>query len=345
MARIARLARLLAAAAAAGMTGCSTPSAAGDASDVDDTDSAADAHPEPDVDRQGGPITLVVAEAAFTEERLCDFDGDGVGDNAIADLGPPAAGLFAASVTSILHGYISEGMRVVIHFPWVDDILAPDDPETTMIMFFGSDGPETWNPSDDFSGSASLYALAESLDACGEPTSVLAAGIAGGQLTAEGETFPVPLDSVNGKSARATGTLAPAGTSAEVMLCGYLELRDLGRSAGSEGDLTLLEILLAGGEPEGVPLVAGLTPDVDLDDDGLERLLLDDEWHITTCLDGDGTVSSGRDCWDEDRMADAFSVALILDAVSASFAGRHPSWQVGAGCEAGMPDQSLFDPR
>ena len=53
------------------------------------------------------------------------------------------------------------------------------------------------------------------------------------------------------------------------------------------GDATLLEVLAAGGAAYGLPLIPGVEPDMDLDGDGLERLLVDEDGRLETCVDGD----------------------------------------------------------
>ena len=83
---------------------------------------------------------------------------------------------------------------------------------------------------------------------------------------------------------------------------------------------------------------------MDADGDGLERILLDEDGHVVSCIDGDGTPIPGSDCFLDPRMADGFSVNFSLRAITARYAGREPGWQhaVAGTCEAGMPEHSLF---
>jgi hypothetical protein len=61
----------------------------------------------------------------------------------------------------------------------------------------------------------------------------------------------------------------------------------------------------------------GEHPDVDLDDDGLERYDLDGQAQVVRCIDGDGTVLESPTCLDDARIADGFSMCLSTHAVTA----------------------------
>ena len=50
---------------------------------------------------EAGPVTLVVSSMEVLDERLCDLDGDGSDDSAVADLGSPNAALVAAAMTTL----------------------------------------------------------------------------------------------------------------------------------------------------------------------------------------------------------------------------------------------------
>ncbi len=92
-----------------------------------------------------------------------------------------------------------------------------------------------------------------------------------------------------------------------------------------------------------MPSVPGLDPDVDLDGDGLERFETDAAGHIERCIDGDLTFIPGRDCHQDDRIADGFSMVFRLVAFLAVFAGLRPGWEsrVEGECEH-PPDESLW---
>jgi len=106
-------------------------------------------------------------------------------------------------------------------------------------------------------------------------------------------------------------------------------------------------MILAGGAAFGVPGVPGLSADIDLDHDGLERFVLDHELHLASCVDGDGTAFEGRDCWAHPGFEDGISMTIHIEAMPARFAGRAPGWEerVAGTCDGGPPATSLFDPR
>jgi hypothetical protein len=72
---------------------------------------------------------------------------------------------------------------------------------------------------------------------------------------------------------------------------------------------------------------------MDLDGDGLERIMLDDNLHVSSCLDGEGEVLASPDCWQDPRMADGFSVCGRLDGSRVQLAGPHPAWQYESGSD------------
>ena len=93
------------------------------------------------------------------------------------------------------------------------------------------------------------------------------------------------------------------------------------------------------GLPDGAGLGGSLTQilsGIDVLDERLER-----------CIDGDATVISGRDCWQDEGMADAISMTLRLGVEGARFAGRLDDWDysLGATCPEGPPVPSLWDAR
>jgi hypothetical protein len=301
---------------------------------------------EPDAGRppEPGPITLVVDERGVTAERLCDVDGDGTLDNALANLGSPTAELAASAVTSALQSTIfQQGVRTVLHFPWVDDVGVPDDPDTVGMAFGGRDTDVPQDRDDDFSGEEPFYAIWSDLDGCGEPLFFTdRARIADGELDAhlayytfEGVAF---RDGVG-----CSGTLAAGGASARFSLCSYGSPADLG--AATFDTWTWLEVLVGGGRLFGLPTIPGVTPDIDVDGDGLERFILGPDGRIAACLDGDGyTTIDGADCWQDPRIADGFSITIVLHAVRARFAGPEPGWEqkVDGGCDE-PPAESLWN--
>jgi hypothetical protein len=315
-------------------------------------------------------MTMVVRQLTILTDRLCDLDADGDPDNAIADLGDTNGQLFAMGINTLLEGGADHRLTapVVAHVPLVEDLTIPDDPAVVMILFEGLDdevvNPErpeergTRDASDDFSGDERFWVKANNIDACGEPLHCFpGANIGDGTLMmAESGSISlaqvgIPPTSFIIDGARIRGTIEPFGRQADLWACGYGRVQDLAlaRNLGpnEHPDLTLLEILLAGGAAFGMPTMPGLTPDVDLDGDGLERFELDADSRLTACIDGDGhTVVPGRDCWQDERFADGVSINAELQTVGAQLVGLEPGWRdlVSGECDA-WPSSSLWDSR
>jgi hypothetical protein len=337
--------------AALAVAGCNLTEPVGGDADADREeggDSLADAEAEPDADAEAawtpGPVTLIVREMTFLTERVCDVDGDGDPDNAIADLGSPQSDLFAMGVTALVSGSLGEGfLRLLLHFPRLDSSPAATDGEVTAIVLEGddTDWPRDW--SDDYSGDEPFYVRAQSMDPCGEPLSLWRdARIEAGRFVSPGASlaFDVHGAAVTLRGG-VNGELAPDGRSAELQACGSLRCAELGAAVGD--GLTLLEALVGGGAIFGLT-GEGIDPDLDLDGDGLERFALDDHGQLATCVDGDGTVIPGRDCYLDTRIADGISLSIGVAMTSARLAGREPSWplMVPGRCDGGMPEESLW---
>jgi len=296
-----------------------------------------------------GPMTFVVSNAEVVVERIFDIDGDELPDNSVANLGEEDAAVFAMMLNTLSLGEIEGGLRQLFHIPWVDDRHAVSRPSATVISGPGFDTDDPEDLLDDFSGAEPFYADHTALDACGEPLSYfLGVEIVDGHLDGFDGTFCVPGDTPLPVShGRIKGTISPGGSGGTVVLAGALLVGDLGGvwAENISPDLSMLELFLAGGASFGVPAVPGLSPDLDLDDDGLESFELDDESRLIRCVDGDFTVVEGRDCWQDARFADALSMTSRWHLVSAQFDGRIPNWElmVEGTCEE-PPEESLFDP-
>jgi hypothetical protein len=174
------------------------------------------------------------------------------------------------------------------------------------------------------------------LDGCGEPLHVARTNIDQGRVSSEtdvsivvgiGDETSLPV-----RGGRLGGTLEPGFAGGSFRLCCWAAILDLGaaRLTYSGLDVTLLEAVLAGGGVLGQPTLPGITPDLDVDGDGLERFVLDAENHIEQCIDGDGTVIAGRECWQDPAMADAVSLTLTLESTTARCLGPTPNWRVDA---------------
>jgi len=322
--------------------------AAGDAA----LDGSGDADHDGDAAPERGPVTLVMRGGAVVTDRLCDHDGDGDLDNAMADLGASSAAVWAMLFSTAIDGFVRHDVRLMLHIPMVDDLAGPTDSDPVALHLDAEDIDVPPDPSDDFSGTEPFFVQGDSVDGCGEPLDrYTEATLEGGRFSGRIARMEANMEGVRlvTRDLRFMGTIEPGGTSALLMSCSVSTVADLGRSPGtsSTSDLTLLEETLAGGAHVGLPTLLPLVPDLDLDGDGLERFVVDDDGHLAQCIDGDRTVVEGRDCWQDERFADGISMVMENDFVSAIFAGLEPTWRETAvgDCPDGPPVESLFDPR
>jgi len=317
-----------------GVDGATDGSTDADADDDDDRpvgDADQDTSPGEPWSYAGDELALSVYAAAFTDERLCDLDGNGTADNSFADLGAGTSAL-AASVYGGLLGSLSE---TGTGLGWL--LPATSDGGPPGLILVAGEGAQL---------DSGLHAPSLGLDHCGEPRSVFeeATVVAGDLIDGHG-AVPAPLGrdlvptlgELSGSFVETT-----AGVSARLTWCLYVSIGDAGAARGPAfaGDLSLLEVLLGGGSVFGASGVPGLRPDIDVDGDGLETVELDGDGRVTRCIDGDRTVISGADCWSDDRLADGFSLVMTFEAIQSTFAGRAPGW---AGCcETPYPEPSRF---
>jgi len=325
----------------------------GDA-DVDgdgDADGDVDADADEDRPPAPGPMTLVALTMDVSTARICDLDGDGLYDNAVADLGEDDGAWFAMALSALINTDITRGLRLVAHFPHVDDRSGPEDDDTVMIFYGSGDPDDPPDPTDDFEGDEAYPVYPSSFDSCGEPRFVFTGvTLDDGSIHATGGHVPVFLfvEAIPAQRSQVVGNIGPGGQTGELNVCGCLSVEDLGGKAGipGRGDYTLLETILIGGGVLGRPDIPGLTPDVDLDGDGLESFLLDADGYIESCIDGDRTTISGRDCWSDPRMIDGISMVLNLDGAPARHGGLIEGWEgmVDGSC-TDPPEESLWDPR
>jgi hypothetical protein len=211
-------------------------------------------------------------------------------------------------------------------------------------MLNGRDVDEPPDPDDDFSGEEPFQADGRSVDQCGEPLSFsLDATLSDGQLEAHLNYYAVEGMALGG-DVQLLGSVERGGAAARFFLCGYGTARSLG-ATGLEGS-TWLEAVAAGGAAFGMPALPGVAPDIDLDGDGGEQFVLDEDGRLSSCVDGDGAIIDGRDCWQDPRIADGYSVTFVLSAVPARFVGLARYWQAESvvPCDE-PPDRSFWDYR
>jgi hypothetical protein len=320
--------------------------------DGDASDGGVDAATDGDLDGDGpgepGPLVMVIDALAITAEQVCDVDGDGILDNSLARLGAGEGAVFATALSAAINEARSNSQRLALHFRWIGDLSGPDADDARMVAYLGRDTDLPTEPSDDFSGEEPFYVDANDLDPCGEPfAGIDGIRIEGGEVQGEGGVFGVGFGSTRFElvTTELSGRMAPGGASFEGRVCGYVSVEGFEKLEELEfvPGLTLLELLLGGGAPIGLP-VAGLTLDIDVDGDGLESFVLDDSSHIESCIDGDRTLIEGRDCWKDPRIVDGFSLTFDFGAVPARFEAREPGWeyQVPVSCDGFPLTDSFF---
>jgi cysteine-rich repeat protein len=286
----------------------------------------------------------------------CDYSGDGTPDKQFSEaLGP---------LTTILNTFISGGggggtPTFLLSFMGLDDPTGSADDSLRVAWLGGAPG-ET----------AGTYVVdVGSLEDDGSPRTSLQGSIAAHALEAGPEELDLPLGilPLTLEQARLKGTTVASGGELSALnngvLCGGVgpallgfvtadQLEMLGSGAGFPVEIgpacvgtdepTLFEMMVAGAQIA-VFRIGGVSPDVDLDGDGLERFEVTSTGEdgcqpvITACIDGDGTRIEGRDCVHEvltpgvSRFVDGYSTALTFTATRAQLVGTNAT-------PAPMPD-------
>jgi len=236
-----------------------------------------------------------------------DVDGDGTIDNLMGTL---AVLLNPQLATAIAGGSV---MALVI-FPELQ--LPPPSEPFEMPMVWPSpvqdadSPPDPSNNADDGAFRADLSFL----DASCQPRVPAIA-------TQDGLTFtvaPTPggftAQNFGGifdlQSAAAAGSVTADGAALEYDFTGAYTACGLGQVPAPNGVGSALGAITA----------IGLRPDIDLDGDGLEQLVLSGS-AIIGCIDGDGTLIEDVSCACRPEIRDGFSAAVHVDAVPARITG------------------------
>lgn len=303
---------------------------------------------------------LQIAPAMGAGAAGCDYSGDGMPDNQFsAGLGPLA---------TLLNTFISGGgggggggPTFLLSFMGLDDPTGSADDSLRVAWLAGSPG-ET----------AGTYFVDEgSLESDGLPSTSLQGSIAAHALLAGPEEIGLPIGPLpltleqaflRGTTVASSGELSAINDG---VLCGGVgpsllgivdaaTLEQFGSSAAGfpveigaacvgTDEPTLFEMMVAGAQIA-VFRIGGVSPDVDLDGDGLERFEITSTGEpgcqpvITACIDGDGTRIEGRDCIHENlspgvpRFVDGYSTALTFSATRAELLG------VGGATEPSPPE-------
>jgi len=263
----------------------------------------------------------------------CDLDGDGTPDNAFGGSADQAARDRISNYVSMNFGTCATVVSLLL--------FVGEDPrmmEPSRFSFqLGVDTTSPPEPINYFSGHEPFFVRSEGIDANGQPLLALDSMAPGGSLvTNRGNvTFFLPLcDSgpsipIDIKMTTLNGTLTstPVGvTGLSARLCGAPTARSIHHlpNNGGLGGATFLDLLVVGVNAIGLR-VDPTQPDVDIDADGLEHFQdTDGDGNVDLCIDGNGTQIPGRDCADDPRIADAYSLAMDIEAVGSQLAGRAP---------------------
>lgn len=309
-----------------------------DADDADDADDAEDALPP-----RPGPWTAVVSGVTIIADRICDVNGVPPNDNALMSLGAEVATDVAARLTTYIGLSLeSAEKRFLLHVRECDDLNTLTDPSLDLWMFGAVD--EDGDSSDDFSGFEEFFVHGEWLTTCGEPLYHSAGQFQQGALSIDTANFQLPLVDRPWPfhSTQFVGTIDPEGGESQLIICGYVNVDELASYPQLDPfGRNFLELVIF---PEQVltdPGITGVQPDIDNDGDGLEEFRVDQTTgRLANCIDGDGTVFEGRDCWSLPEIIDGFSLSAQLSLVPAVLVGCAEDWTINA-IEACTGDPTL----
>lgn len=300
----------------------------------DANDADLDADPDVDLpDPVPGAWAAIVTDVEVTAERICDVDGVPPDDNSFLTLGAEMGGEVAASLTRLVNEFISRAdERFMLSIPWCEDVssLRCSSAELSMFAAFDDDG----NPADNLSGSEPFRASPMWLTTCGEPIYAAQGSASGGFLSVASSrlqlpflNIPLPLD-----AARLYGDIASGNVASTLTLCGYINVNDLAMVMDIDGSgRNFLEIIVFPEQVLSNPGITGVQPDIDIDGDGLEELRVDrTTGMLASCIDGDGSVFDGRDCWQRSEIVDSISITVQLNLFPAVYAGCQAGWELAA---------------
>jgi hypothetical protein len=276
----------------------------------------ADAAPSPDaVCAVPAGRAYILSRLAITAAEGFDLDADGDVDNELGQL--PDATL--ASVNGGLADYFAMGTFLVVGLitDWSDPPTA-DDPDVAFHILHVFDADR--DPANNFDGEGEFRVHQDAFDlSCGLATradetrleaSVLRASrsswifelSSGGQLQLDRATL---VGSFDAGFERATGRIG-----AVLPYCTLSALPVPGAISGTVLDALVNDPGLAG----------TVAPDLDVDGDGLERIV-GDGVGIDHCVDGNGEIVAGRTCPCHPAIVDGYSVGLEHDIVLGRLVG------------------------
>ncbi len=285
-------------------------------------------------------------------ERGCDVTADGLVDNRFAQWLRSAR----APLSTFLNETLLLDLFLVVGLHGLDDPSAADDPRVLVSLLEAWDANE--RDDDNAAEGTPLFVLSDWMARPGRPEHAIAGSIAGGLVeagpgslllrlrTGAPQTSPCDLSirtlTFPLERARLRARVAGVGDEPiyleDALVCGGLPVRAIAtqpnvfaelltfRPCDGHTEPTLVDLILGGSDLAGIPL-APVTPDMDLDLDGLERFELDSfgpvgcQAVVSACIDGDGTRFDGHDCVYRPEIADAISSAFEVTATIATIAG------------------------
>ncbi len=254
----------------------------------------------------------------LTADQGLDLDGDEVIDNAFGMI--PEAGL--SSMNSDLQASVEHGdILMMMHIADWTDPPTPTDPDIRFFLFTGSDADSPKDPSNDFTGEGEFYFRVTEFDLDCQPTTeadeaalvdrVISATRSSWQFATSEELGAMEFQDARIEVALDTDFATAAGIFAGSMpLCTLAGVPFPGDISGSVLDALINDPYLAG----------TIAVDMDLDGDGLEQVI-GDGISVLECIDGDGTIITGRDCPCHPRIVDAISAAIAIELVPAVVLG------------------------
>jgi cysteine-rich repeat protein len=301
--------------------------------------------------------SLLVAEPGVG----CDWSGDGIVENRLST----AMGAIRPPFNSIVRSRLTSGTgAMLLQITHLEDPTGSDDPEARLVWLVGIDPSMTTD--DDFGGYGTFELLPDGYETVGgrvRPARSLGISIAGHVITGVEEDFVLrmPLGGIAARPidiplrrASVTGRIDPAGGGIHALrdgvLCGVVSLPGfdtvphpllpeidvpgVGPVAGygegcdgTERQISFADVTAGGTMAVGIRS-RPTQPDVDLDGDGLEQVVVDDEGGrechpvIVACIDGDGARIEGSECVRDPRIADGWSAAMSFSAPRARIVGE-----------------------
>ncbi|MBI4510561.1 MAG: hypothetical protein HY698_13090 [Deltaproteobacteria bacterium] len=255
--------------------------------------------------------TFIVSSMGWLESSEgFDLDDDGEVDNNL--------GRLSGLINPLYESTVKDGVRLEIFelTPWPESI--GEEPIATGAAFFWAiDADEPPDPSNNFYGEGQFKIVNEQFDVNCSPMSRLDwTSVHGRRLQGKADRFPFVV------------TWRGTADYRKVVFDGefdndFKHLRGRVGAAWTSCSLSVLPWPLDLGSSllDAFVGIFDIRPDIDLDGDGLEELITENQ-RIVACIDGDGkTRIEGKYCACDPRIADGYSVAYFMEMVPAQVVG------------------------